>query len=128
MTESDIKSRLCRMLRERAIQLGEFWLILRHEDSVITGLPDISISANGKTTWWEVKYGNPLFQTTGSQKLLCRKLAMTSFCRFLVFRETKDGKNRMTAIVNPIEATEYQSVGGFNYEWVIEYIRGVHKK
>lgn len=119
-SESTLKGQLMdRLRRYRGV------LALRLEDTATSGIPDIVVTARGRTTWWEAKYGDPSFDWGGIQHLTIRQLAEFGFARYIIYRETADQKNRVVSIAKPddIEFMErWHTVEGFNHDWVVEYI------
>jgi hypothetical protein len=103
---------------------------MRHEDSSRSGVPDISVTARGKTSWWEIKYGHPSFETNGIQHLTMLKLGRFGYARYVVFRETADGHSKQTALFLPKDfdrSEEWANVSGFNFQWVVDQIRFYHE-
>lgn len=138
-TEATVKQSLVQAMRKS--MNGS--LIFRHEDRHIFGVPDISCSWNGVTTWWEVKFATPQFQLTEIQMLNCIKLSKQgSKCGFIVFQKGHTfskgnglwiGEDSSTHIINPNKMPEwtidqpswFQCVG-HDYKGVAEYIQGEH--
>jgi hypothetical protein len=124
-TEGALKSTLVKKLREAA----PHFVVIRHEDTSRSGVPDISVSGNGKTTWWEVKYGKPSWKSMGIQELTLKRLAKVSYARYIVFTEDRI---KITEIIPPNELVGtgyyigFPSREGFAFDWVVEEIIKVH--
>lgn len=109
---------------------------IRHEDQFTHGIPDLSVSLAGRTTWWEVKYADPLLRTTGIQHHLCARLAAETYCRYLVYQRgipTGDQKRpRQIRVVHPTEIDCWQRLGrvlvtgSFEQYAVVVHLARVH--
>lgn len=102
----------------------------RIEDTATSGIPDMVVTARGRTTWWEVKYGDPSFDWGGLQHLQMRQLEEAGFARYIVYRQTADGQNQNVSIVHPEEMEHlerWETVNGFNHDWVIDWMLRQHK-
>lgn len=122
--EAELKAKLMKELRS----LLPGYVHQRHEDRFSSGWPDISVSGNGKTSWWEVKHADPKWASKGIQELTCLRLAVTSFCCRYIFYHEREGVKR-TLIVHPNNLRELLPeawCNGFNQRWLAEYIREVH--
>ena len=71
MNENTIKDELVKRLRRAAPR----FVVFRHEDRFTAGIPDISMTGRGATSWWEVKYLNPRLHSYGLQELTMKRLA-----------------------------------------------------
>ena len=126
-TEASLKQALTKKMRE--VMPGA--VIFRHEDKHIFGVPDISCTWGGMTSWWEVKYATPYIHVTEVQLLNCRKLDNRgSKCGFIVFQ----GKGELAChVVDPIDMKEWDRTTpgrfhctGFNFTELARYIKGEH--
>ena len=125
MNESILKSALCQLARAPL----QKYVVIRHEDRFTDGIPDISVTGRGKTSWIEVKYANPKFQCRGIQELTMKRLALAGLAYFVVYWE--QGKDKLTFIVDPTEIgnevkTWAKFTRGFDHEWVIRFIQELH--
>lgn len=128
--ESFLKTALMRELRSTLPDC----VALRHEDRFTNGIPDISITMHGKTSWWECKHGTPRFDSLGNQELLCQRLAVQGYCRYIIWTESKSGIEQRTMIVHPRELYGRNEVGmnaeafcmGFNMHWLVDQVRKAH--
>jgi hypothetical protein len=132
MTESSLKSALMLVLKK---QLPSF-VALRHEDIRTNGIPDASITACGKTSWWEFKFARPNFDSSGIQELTMCRLAAAGFARYVIWWETAKGNGQRTLIVTPKEVSQHHgngeclpefSTAGFDHKWLVNEIRKVHR-
>lgn len=134
MTIGKREGKFKQALRDRIkVALPAFY-VLSHVDAT-NGIPDLSISGNGTTTWWEFKHGTPDFTSRGVQVMTCRKLAAASFCRFVVFWENGAGEKR-TYILHPSQVVFGRNsdtilsvdcyTEGFDYDWLIDQIKRAH--
>jgi hypothetical protein len=124
--ESKLKSALLKQIK---IDLPGF-VALRHEDVRTAGIPDLSLTGYGRTTWWEFKYADPNFQSTGIQELTMLRLAATGFARYVIWEE-RNGIKR-TMIIHPknigvkrLEIQEAMCIG-FNHAFLTTFVRQVH--
>lgn len=121
MNEATLKSALMKLLRATEPS----WVAQRHEDTLTAGIPDLSITGNHWTTWWEIKYANPKFKSLGIQELTCKRLARQSHCEYIVYDEC-DG-DRCVRIFHPDLLKNWETAPlttiGFNHQNVVEYIR-----
>jgi hypothetical protein len=111
-------------------------LPLRHEDLFTKGIPDLSISYAGHTSWWEVKYADPYCKTTKIQRYMCEQLNTRGFfCRYLIFRRGQADKwPRQIRVVQPQDFTHWRklgrtiSTGAFDYGALVRSIQEVHER
>jgi hypothetical protein len=124
VTEATLKSALVTLVRKAF----PGYVIFRHEDRHLFGVPDLSVTGNGVTSWWEGKHANPNFKSQGIQELTMLRLANHSHARYIIWDENSGSKR--TLVVSPQGMSEWQSaketVSGFNHRWVVELIRKVH--
>lgn len=125
MTEANLKTILVQLARA---QMKSF-VVIRHEDRFTHGIPDITFTGMKLTTWIEVKHATPGFQSKGIQELTMLRLGVASSAYYVVYWEKK--LVRRTYIVEPSEIgksweewTRYTD--GFNHQWVLDFIKGVH--
>jgi hypothetical protein len=64
MNEATLKSALVKLVRYEHPD----WLVFRHEDKFMSGLPDISVTGGMATSWWEVKFIRDGLSTKGVQE------------------------------------------------------------
>ena len=127
MTEAILKGVLVKKFRE----LLPDYVTLRHEDRITHGIPDISTTGDKFTSWLEVKFANPNFQSRGIQDLTLLRLERAGSGLFIVYREYPGTHHRRTYIVNPrvigmpMDDWKFFSEG-FDHKWVIDYIKELH--
>jgi hypothetical protein len=80
-------------------------VIFKHADSMTTGIPDVSWTALGKTSWWEWKWWQyrhskePKIRDTGLQRFtMCRLEANGFAAYYFVFEEHQDDVKRIWAV------------------------------
>jgi hypothetical protein len=125
-TEGHLKEALVKKLRE-----VPSFVILRHEDSSTSGIPDISVTGRGATSWWEVKYGRPEFTSKGIQELTMLRLSRAGIANYIIYRETADGKTKQVSIARPANLhtkESWDTVLGFDHDWVVNEILLYHSK
>lgn len=126
--EAVYKSTLMKHVR-RAFPVPE-WITFRHEDRWTSGIPDISITGNRATSWWEVKHGDPKIVSKEIQDLTCKRLeAAGHACYHIIFRDDGDGEDKITLIVRPryLESlTAEVTADGFNYAAILDFMRSMH--
>lgn len=124
--ESGLKSALVREIHR---QLPQF-VVLRHEEVRLGGVPDLSLSGNNKTSWWEAKHGTPNFQSKKLQEITLRRLDDTSYARYIIWMEAADGSNKRTYIVQPryLKNTSEWRVWchGYDHVFVVGFMKAVH--
>lgn len=118
------------------------YLAIRHEDVRTCGTPDMSLSGNGKTSWWEFKHATPNFSTTGIQELTCSQLAIKSFCRYVFYYEDVQNtvrtyiihpravinhKGNFSAVLANAILTDINWRIGFDFKWITEQMRLAHE-
>jgi len=100
-------------------------VVFRHEDHFTAGVPDISITNAGHTTWIEVKIArNGKIRSKGIQKLTAQKLAMAGAkTLFVIFED--DGTATYICHPSRIETWHIEArYDGLNYEAVTKIVRG----
>ena len=112
VTEATVRRDLMRQLQ---IQLPAATLI-RYEDRFSKGIPDLSVSYNGKTSFWEIKYADPDCSTSNVQHYLCTRLAHSGFhCRYLIFQRgiarPTHPRPRQIRVVKPENFEQWERLG-----------------
>jgi hypothetical protein len=71
VTEASVRAALVKKLRAY-----KDWVVLRHEDHYTSGIPDISVTGNKITSWWECKLKQQYksLSTKGIQRYLVEQL------------------------------------------------------
>jgi len=124
MGETELKAKT----RLKLKKVLEGSVVLRHEDIFTAGIPDFSITWNGKVCWIEAKHANPSLKGKKIQLVTMMRLRnQTEYCRYLIFHERKNIKE--TRIVEPVHVYRKEwmmsgeSVEGFDYDFVADYFR-----
>lgn len=132
MTEADLKSALVTVMRA---ELPKFE-IFRHEDRATFGVPDLSVTGFGWTSWWEVKHATPNFETQGVQAVTVSKLNIAGYARYIIYREI--GHEKHVIIARPDHVfklhtgqrvdlwTTLPRIPHFNHRYIAKHIRDVH--
>ena len=103
-------------------------VVFPHQDRFTAGIPDISVTWAGVTTWWEVKY-SPIGRNSTVTKLqgyTLEQLARQSTAGLITYAETKRAGRYIVlwdASHNPINVTE---LTGWHNEAVASLIQGYH--
>jgi hypothetical protein len=111
-------------------------LPVRHEDQYTAGVPDLSLSYAGCTSWWELKYADPSIQSSKLQRYMCDQLDTRGFsCRYLIFRRGHNGKwPREIRVCPPRDFPHWRSLGrvissgAFDYVALVRYIQETHER
>lgn len=124
--ETKHRGNLVRLLRA---ELPRF-VILRHEDKLTHAHPDLSITGNGRTSWWETKHAAPSYKRDANQELEMQRLESAGYARYIIWHTRTDGET-FALIVRPrwIDswATEREAVfSGFAYRSLVGFIKQVH--
>jgi hypothetical protein len=127
-TEHDLVAALLKLLKSELPSA----IILKHANYVTAGIPDITVTLHGRTSWWEVKHATPRIVGTGIQLLTARRLASQGDCHYIVYKTA----NRFdsTHIVKPSEigengyfiADEFRTADEYNHGFVYRFIRQLH--
>lgn len=124
--EAGLKSAAMKELHK---QLPAF-LVLALADA---GGPDKTVVGAGRTTFWEFKHATPDFTSHDNQALLCTRLAVQGYCRYVIWQEHHGIKR--TLIVHPRAVLERDSwavvpesfTTGFDHRWLVEQVRKAHR-
>jgi hypothetical protein len=130
MTEADMSRKLVEHL-QRGLPGA---VIFKHNDQVTAGIPDISLTWNGRTTWIEVKLVKESgVISRGIQQLRCLQLARQGSCVYVIF-EQRSG-DAWTTIRNPEHGLQVDDVNGvidcaagIKPEIVVEFIQRTHQE
>lgn len=134
MNETSLKADLMECMRTNL----RGFIGLRHEDKLQAGIPDISVTGLGRTSWWEAKFADPDFTSRGIQELTMLRLAAAGHARYLIYDASKFVPRIL--IVHPKHfkewATEFEAwvdcradakgAPIFDQKWVVDHIRRVH--
>jgi hypothetical protein len=125
VSEADLKSALCSLMRE---QLRGF-VVFRHEDRRTSGVPDISVTGFGRTMWIEVKYANPYLGDIALQRERMKQLSAAGSAYYVIYHQI--GSLSRTLIVEPRQLDEWKENStrfavGINHRLVVDFIREMH--
>lgn len=107
------------------------FVLLRHEDMAMSGLPDIEILGNGRCSYWEAKHATPRFEKKAIQTLTMTRMNRAGIhARYIIWEEHHDIKR--TLIVHPSMINEWTArqetvASGIDHLAIVEAIRKVHK-
>ena len=127
VSEASLKQSLVKEMRKQMRGV----VVFRHEDRHIFGVPDISCTWGGITSWWEVKVADPAVKITSIQVLTCQKLAKAgSACGIIIYQEMP----HCSYIVDPFKIETWATTSpedlvifkGFPHLQLVHYIKGVH--
>jgi hypothetical protein len=123
MTEHTCVATLLKTLRK----ILPDWVILKLADKWTYGIPDISATGSGISSWWECKHANPDFKSQGIQELTAMRLAKHGICYYVIFVD----KPKSVLIVHPKDIKNWETSAiaqceGFDYEWVVNFIIKTH--
>lgn len=121
MTEASVRAALVKKLRQY-----KDWTVFRHEDHYTSGIPDISVTGNKITSWWECKlWRNEAEPTKEIQRYTLERLAVHGHAYFIVYR-LKDPAR--VEIYRPSDYPHYPWIRteGFNHDWIVAVIRETH--
>jgi len=124
-------------MRQIQTQIPEA-LAIRYEDRYTGGIPDLSISWRGQTSFWEIKYADPSCVTSKVQHYLCDQLDTHGFhCRYIIFQrgipKRSHPRPRQIRIVKPTDFDHWAhlglvvSDGRFDYDALVDHIATVHQ-
>lgn len=125
MSEASIRSVLVKKLRT----MQPTWVIFRHEDHYTTGIPDISVTGNGKTSWWETKLVEGREHPQEKELKLQRMIELDhhSYARYIVYR-TGGIFKKDVSILTPVDFQQWPEhvarfwVASHDHETVARYI------
>lgn len=122
ITESSLTRQLIAVIEQQMSGA----VVLKHADRYTSGIPDMSVTWRGVTTWWECKHAKPRFKSQGLQELIAARLAMHSAgCRYIIFGATR------TYLVHPDQLHTWrdaaQYCNGYDLTWVVKRIEEFHR-
>lgn len=129
-TESKLKAKLMRTILKDWPAAVAF----RHEDRIRSGVPDISVSANLFTSWWEAKYANPVIRSRGIQDLTMRRLERAGVGYYVVYYNRHDTKRTCIVESHVLHdimdlqrwRTDCLWTEGFDHTFVLAFMRRIH--
>jgi hypothetical protein len=134
MTEATVRRTLRLAIQEHLPDA----VALRYEDRFTRGLPDLSISYRGKTSFWEIKYADPYFRTSKVQHHLCEQLDIRGYhCRYIIFQRgiarPTTARPRQIRVVKPSDIDHWThlglviSTGRFDHAALVAHFATVHQ-
>ena len=124
VNEASVRRDLMQMIRR---VLSPAAVALRHEDLYTRGIPDLSITVNGKTSWWEIKYADPSYRKDAVQQHICQKLEEQGYWRYVIYHWASP---RCIRVVRPTQIDQWRTGGDvipeFNHRAMVRYISEVH--
>jgi len=102
-------------------------VVFRHEDQFTAGIPDISVTWAGITTWWEVKH-SPIgrnSKATSLQSYTLDQLSRQSTAGLITYAETKR-VGRTVAFIDYADDLKATTLTGWRQEAVASLIQGYH--
>jgi hypothetical protein len=126
MTENDINRKLS---LEMSKQLGSDYWYAKLSDRSTSGIPDFVLVGKGNTSFWEVKYADPVFKNPGIQKLTCQRLARVGTCYYLIFDEV----TQSVCYAEPINIDDWRNKAqmlssAFDYPYIIRFMKEMHEQ
>jgi len=132
MNESTLTSALMHKLREQLRGYECF----RHPASYLSqaGIPDVSITGYGRTTWLEVKFAKPSIRSRGIQDQTMLRLAGAGRAYYIIYHLEHDIKRMGIVhprIVHDSDTNLWKYTGewtlGFKHAMVADFIRRGHE-
>ena len=104
-------------------------VVISHEDKYTYGIPDISFTRGGITTWIEVKVAQPKIKKGREiQLFVTQSLEIQGWCFYIVYQEKKNGE-QFAYIVSPKviknnnwENDYFVKTGNFNSELIFDFL------
>ena len=130
--EGELRSKLGDRMRKHPVVGG--WEIIRHEDVRTVGVPDMSLTGSGRTTWWEFKHASPGLrpgEVGSAQHLRMMRLEALGFARYVIWAEVGGGEH--TLIVRPRFLHEFflkaeVTMAGYDHKGAIEYMQRANER
>ncbi len=122
--EAEFKSNFGKELKRR---YPAFYILLFST----RGGPDRIVIGNKRYSMWEFKHATPGFESPGDQELMCMRLNVAGYCRYVIFYENQD---QHTLIVTPKAVHERKGwklepehiTAGFDIPWLVRHVAWVH--
>lgn len=123
--ENDLKEDLMKVAKERL----RGFVVLTLQDVASSGHPDVVANGGARTSWWEVKFADPVFESKEIQRLTMLRLAACSYhASYIIYEEINEVQ--AVRIVHPKDFPRWSTSGvvrpGWDHNWVVEVIRRVH--
>jgi hypothetical protein len=129
MADSESKLKMMLMNKLRHGLLPASYVALRHEDRTQAGYPDISITGNRLTSWWEVKLAVPQVKSRGIQDLMMLRLGKAGIAFYIIYEEIHDIKQ--VRIIDPPDLPRWKESTaklalGFDHAFVAHHMLLAH--
>lgn len=124
-TENKLKAKLV----ETARTVEPSWIWLPITERYKSGIPDLLVSGNHQTSFWELKFADPDFNSQGIQELTMRRLEIQSGRAFyVVFKDATQTIHlvKPSLLAHWENSTAAHVVSGFVFKDVIQFIKLVH--
>lgn len=127
MTEAEITASLLERLRDS----WKTAVVFKHDDNLTFGIPDMSVSGHGITSWWEIKVARDgKIDDNPQQNFTCKRLFAVVPCFYIIFEEPRHA----IYICTPEAASHYGTsafraavrIEGWRYEYIVNVIRTLH--
>lgn len=127
MNETKLKADLVGRLRKEIPNA----IIFRHEDQFTVGTPNISVTWNGKTTWWEVKFAKTQIRSRRARKLTLKELGEQGQCYYVIYLQEDLLEGTYIAKADAVYENRWlfssHFTVGFDHKFVVNFIKNVHK-
>jgi hypothetical protein len=129
LTETEHIAKLLRLLRTRVAGNG---VVFKHQDARTTGIPDLSVTLGGKTSWWEGKVvRHDRVTGVGLQHQVMRELAVAGTAWYVVWDGIGVGLVEPRYITPTGKFTCYRFINNDDVsklnEYVIDFILLCHR-
>jgi len=127
MKESDLSRALVKVLRA-GMPDG---VVFKHADTITAGIPDISVTWHGVTSWLEIKHAHPSIIDRGIQALTLKQLGAAGRAHYVIYYETKTlGKRTIVCVPYDVRAYELKDLPfaeGFDHVYVLNAVKRIHQ-
>lgn len=126
-SEAKLKAKLIKAIRTAHPD----WVVIAHQEMTTHGVPDLSVTGFGRTTWLECKLAKPVLKSKGVQDVTCLKLeAAGRNCYYIVWYEAREYTE--TLIVKPSVVFEERwlkdyevAKTGYDHTAVVEFLERI---
>jgi hypothetical protein len=104
-------------------------VVIKHADRFTFGVPDMTVTENWMTSWWEVKHADPDFESQGIQELMALRLYTAGRnCHYIIYDENP----KSVLIVRPPDIKDWKTKSiaetlGHDHKWVVNFIKDYHE-
>jgi len=93
-------------------------VVFKHHDAITAGIPDLSVTWKGTTTWVEVKYNTHQVRPLQHNTML--RLGRQGYAFYVIYRNDSTAGKRRTIISRP-SAVGLNTIDDFKNSWYIGY-------